>query len=134
MTNSRIVRVGLLLAALILVFGAVAAAQDELKVAPNNVTVLLENDRVRVLDFHAKAGDKIPMHSHPDYVLYNFTGGKVKFTASDGKTTEVEGKAGQTTWHAAETHAGEIIGPGENHALVIELKAKPHKTPPLKKP
>ncbi len=44
--------------------------QDPVTAAPGNVRVLLENDRVRVLDFHAKAGEKIPMHSHLAYVSY----------------------------------------------------------------
>ena len=40
---------------------ATARAQDPVKVAPNNFKVLLENDQVRVLDFHNKGGEKIPM-------------------------------------------------------------------------
>src|SRR5207247_7294810 len=64
-------------------------AQDPVTVAPHNFTVLLENASVRVLDFHSKSGDKIPMHSHPAYVTYSLSGsGKTVFTAPDGKTTE----------------------------------------------
>ena len=104
---------------------ATARAQDPVKVAPNNFTVLLENDQVRVLDFHSK-GEKIPMHSHPTYLTYDIAGsGKTKFTSPDGKPTEADYKPGGTTWSEAVTHASQSSG--EIHALLVELKTKPAK-------
>ncbi len=95
--------------------------QDAIKAAPNNFKVLLENDRVRVLDFHGNAGEKVAMHSHPAYVSYTVSGsGKSKFTSPDGKTTETEVEVGKALWHDAETHASESTG--TVHALLIELK------------
>jgi len=96
--------------------------QDPVTAAPNNVKVLLENDRVRVLDFSAKAGEKIPMHSHPaPYLSYLISGsGKTKFTSADGKVTESDAKAGQALWHEAETHSSESTS--GVHALIVELK------------
>ena len=133
MKSSRPVVVGVLFAALVLVFAAgTALAQDPVKVAPNNFKVLLDNDRVRVLEFRSK-GEQIPMHSHPDCVIYNFVTGKTKYTAPDGKTTERESKAGDVTWRDAESHASQFIGTGEAHALLVELKAKPHKAATEKK-
>ena len=100
-------------------------AQDPVKVAPDHFTVLLENDRVRVLDFHTKAGVKIPLHSHPAYISYSISGaGKTKFTSADGKVTEAPAKTGKATWHEAETHASEYHGTGSAHVLLIELKGK----------
>lgn len=100
-----------------------AAAQDPVKVAPKNFKVLLENDKVRVLDFHSSAGTKIPMHSHPAYLSYSISGaGKTKFTSADGKTTEAPAATGQATWHEAETHASEYEGTGTTHVLLVELK------------
>jgi len=100
-------------------------AQDPVKVAPTHFNVLLENERVRVLDFHSKAGVKIPMHSHPAYVSYSISGaGKTKFTSADGKVTEPTAKTGQATWHEAETHASEYEGTGSTHVLLIELKGQ----------
>jgi quercetin dioxygenase-like cupin family protein len=99
-------------------------AQDPMKVAPNNFKVLLENEQVRVLDFHSTAGQKIPMHSHPAYISYSIAGsGKTKFTLADGKTTEQLAKTGQATWHEPETHASEYVGSGTAHVLLVELKA-----------
>jgi quercetin dioxygenase-like cupin family protein len=109
--------------AVLLALTGTAQAQDAVKAAPNNFKVLLENDRVRVLDFHATSGQKIPMHSHPAYISYSISGaGKTKFTSADGKTSERPAATGQATWHEAETHASEYEGKGETHVLLIELK------------
>jgi quercetin dioxygenase-like cupin family protein len=100
-----------------------AAAQDPVKVAPKHFKVLLENDKVRVLDFHSSTGTKIPMHSHPGYVSYSISGaGKTKFTSPEGKTTEAAAATGQATWHDAETHASEYEGTGKTHVLLVEIK------------
>ena len=111
---------------LVLLFAAgEVQAQDAVKVSPEHFKVLLENERVRVLDFHTKAGDKIPLHSHPAYISYSISGaGKTKFTSVDGKVTEQAAKTGQATWHEAETHASEYEGTGSAHVLLIELKGK----------
>lgn len=108
---------------LVAVFAAsVAIAQDPAKVEPNKYKVLLENERVRVLEYRDKPGDKTAMHVHPDYVVYVFAPFKRKFTSGDGKTEVAEGKAGQVLWRPAETHSGENIGTTETHVLMIELK------------
>ncbi len=100
-------------------------AQDPVKVSPDHFKVLLENERVRVLDFHSTAGVKIPMHSHPAYISYSISGaGKTKFTSADGKVTEAPAKTGQATWHEPETHASEYQGTGSTHVLLVELKGK----------
>ncbi len=135
MKNSRHVGMGVVCAALVLLFAAgTARAQDAVKVAPNNFKVLLENDRVRVLEFRSKTGEKIGMHSHPDHFVYSFGDGKTRYTSADGKTTERETKAGEVSWRDAESHASESIGTGEAHGLLVELKGKPHKMAPEKKP
>jgi quercetin dioxygenase-like cupin family protein len=121
--SSRLAASSLALA-LALVAGRVQA-QDPVKVSPDHFTVLLENERVRVLDFHSSAGVKIPLHSHPAYISYSISGaGKTKFTSADGKVTEQTAKTGQATWHEAETHASEYQGTGSTHVLLVELKGK----------
>jgi hypothetical protein len=55
-------------------------------------------------------------------VVYLFTDSRVKFTSSEGRTDIRTVKAGQATWHNAETHAVENVGKTEEHALDIELK------------
>jgi len=99
-----------------------AKAQDAAKVDSEHYKVLLDNEFVRVLDVHHKPGEKSPTHSHPNHVVYSFTDSIVKFTSPDGKTDIRTVKAGQATWHTAETHSVENVGKAEEHALDIELK------------
>ncbi len=123
MKNLTHLIMGVLLATLALVFiTKTVMAQDPVKVSPEIYKVLLENDRVRVLEYRIKPGGKSPMHSHPAYILYSFTDSKGKVITSDGKTTETEIKAGEAVWHEAETHAVGIVGTTEAHGLIIELK------------
>jgi quercetin dioxygenase-like cupin family protein len=99
-----------------------AVAQDAVTVAPKIYSVVFENDRVRVLDYHAKPGQKAAMHSHPALISYALTAAKVKFTSPDGKSQDQALKTGQVLWRDAETHATENIGKTPAHVLVIELK------------
>lgn len=108
----------------LLLFAAFASAQDPVKVAPDMNKVLLENDHVRVYEFHAKPGGTMGMHSHPNHIVYFVTDGKLKFTTPDGKTTEVERAAGTAGWVDATTHTVENIGKADVKGIVIELKEK----------
>ena len=101
---------------------ATAAAQDVVKLAPENYKVLLNNGHVRVLDFTLKPGQKIPMAARPNRVVYAITAGTVKVTGSDGKTTTMRRKAGEVWWLDAGSFAVENTGKAEIHNLIVELK------------
>ncbi len=126
MRNLTHLLIGVLLAIFLLVFTTkTLMAQDPVKVAPKNTKVLLENDRVRVLEYQSKPGQGvcgIGMHSHRAHLTYVLSSYKVKATSSDGKTKEIERKAGEVFWREAETHSAENIGATEGHILIIELK------------
>ena len=112
-----------LLVSVVLVVGPqTVMAQDLAKVAPNTTKVLLENDRVRVLEVHYKPGEKAAMHAHPATLLYPLSAGKLKSTTPDGKSTENEVSVGQANWIEAVTHATENVGTTDVRTLVIELK------------
>ena len=97
----------------------VAMADDAVQAAPNNYKVVLENDKVRVLEFNGKKGDKIAPHTHVNYVSYFMTDGKAKFT-KDGATKEETMTKGTTLWHEPETHSVELLS--DARVLLIELK------------
>ncbi|HEY0783281.1 MAG TPA: cytoplasmic protein [Thermoanaerobaculia bacterium] len=99
-----------------------AVAQDPVKLAPDHIKVVLENDRVRVLDDRSKPGDKEGLHSHPACIIHVLTGGKIRSTSPDGKVTVAELKAGDTLWREPLTHSVENIGTTELHLLLVELK------------
>jgi len=115
--------VGILLATVVSVVAAkTALAQDPVKLEPNTYKVLLENDRVRVLEVRQKPGEKGLLHSHPAALVYPLSTSKAKFTSPDGKAVEVEIKAGQVVWNEAQAHAVETIGSTDTNMLEIELK------------
>jgi quercetin dioxygenase-like cupin family protein len=118
MTSRNAARYSLILAAA--VFSAQVLAVDFIEAAPKQTKVLVDNEKVRVIRATFKKGDKIPMHSHPDIVVYVVKGGKVKFTNADGKVVESNTKAGEVLFRPAITHSHEHIDGGE--AIVIELK------------
>lgn len=120
----RLVTAGVVCVALLMLTLAAgtARAQDPVKVAPKLYKVIFEDEHVRVLEVKGKAGEKAPMHSHPSLVVYAMSGGKVKHTTPDGKTTENEMKAGTAMWVNAETHSSELLGPGELHVILVEMK------------
>ena len=97
--------------------------EDAVKVAPDKYKMRFENEKVRVLEYRDKPGDKSEMHTHPDFVVYFISSSKRRFTFPDGRTVEVEAQApGTVAWRNATTHAGENIGTNEEHVLLIELK------------
>ena len=114
---------------LVLVFAsATAMAQDPVKVDPKHYKVQFENDRVRVLRITYGPHEKSVMHAHPASVAVYITDINVKFTLPDGKTEEVHGKAGETSWTAAGKHLPENMSDKPFEGILVELKAKPAKT------
>ena len=100
-------------------------SQDPVKVAPKNVKVVFENNRVRVLEVRIKPGEKIPMHSHPPHLVYTLSDFKGKYSSPDGESTLIVGKTGAWSWTEAITHDSENVGTTEIHAFAIELKEPP---------
>lgn len=100
----------------------IATGEDPLKLSPDIYSLLLDNHRVRALEVRAKAGAKVPLHAHPDAVLYVLSDARVRFTFPDDKTEEVELKKGRAIWRPAQSHALEILGNATAMFLVVEMK------------
>jgi hypothetical protein len=84
--------------------------------------VVLENDRVRVLDARGKPGDRSEMHAHPAGVAITLSGATVRVTLAGGQTVEREFTTDEVRFMEPIEHAGEIVGPGELRVLIVELK------------
>jgi quercetin dioxygenase-like cupin family protein len=95
---------------------------DLVTAEPEQTRVLLENERIRVLDVRVGAGQKQRMHSHPDHLVYPLSAYRIKHIAKDGSTSIGDRKQGEVVWIPAESHAGENVGERECHVLIIELK------------
>ena len=102
---------------------AVAAfAQDVVQLAPDQVKLVFENDRVRVLHFHEPGHSKLPMHSHPAYVTVGFTTDDSKYTFPDGKSSGQRTKADDVTYSKGITHAYESLSDTASESVMVELK------------
>jgi quercetin dioxygenase-like cupin family protein len=93
--------------------------KDGCSVEPKNCKILKEQGKVRVIDYTAKAGDKVGMHSHPAHVVYVLKGGKTKFTSADGKVTELDAKAGDVFINPPTVHASEHVT--DVHVIIVEM-------------
>ena len=88
---------------------------------PDKYKAIYENDRVRVLEYKDKPGDRTLPHRHPDSVMYTLTSFRRRIAHGD-RMVDVEIEAGRVGWLDAQEHHGENIGDSESHALFIELK------------
>lgn len=85
---------------------------DAVEAAPLVYKVVLENDQMRVLSATYAPGTKVPMHRHPDHVVFPLTAGKRM-------------AAGAAVFERAGTHGGEVAAPSATRALVVELGTRP---------
>jgi quercetin dioxygenase-like cupin family protein len=96
-------------------------AQDRRAIVPE-MNVLLENDCVRVQYHDVAVGQTIPMHSHPNYVVYSLKSFEARITLPDGSQRTSKREAGEAYWNEAITHSVENLGSTDIHNLIIELK------------
>jgi beta-alanine degradation protein BauB len=114
--------------ALLAAFGVTpeVLAQDAPTTDPRSYRVVLENDRVRVLEYKSRPGLGVcgqGMHYHPAHVTVSLTGAKLKKT-EHGKVTFPEVAPGHVFFADAETHSAEVIGGPGTRTYIIELKGK----------
>jgi quinol monooxygenase YgiN/quercetin dioxygenase-like cupin family protein len=100
-----------------------AVAQDPVPIYPDNYKVLIENDRVRVMDFRLRKGATEDFHTHPAHVLYVLEPFKVRFRFPDGRTGIRQAKAGEVLFSEAVTHSPANIGDTDAHGILIELNS-----------
>ena len=114
-------------AGLLAVLGACmlpAMAQDAAKVQPASYKVVLDNDKVRVLEHNSRPGLGVcgqGTHSHPAHLTVLLSDGKVR-VRKDGRTREASQAQGTVFWSEAETNEVENISRRNMRVLLVELK------------
>lgn len=88
---------------------------------PEHYTVVFENDRIRVLEYSDRPGDRTTPHRHPDSVMYALSSFRRRLVMGDLQR-EVEIEAGTVVWVGAQEHYGENIGETESRSVFVELK------------
>jgi beta-alanine degradation protein BauB len=100
--------------------------RDPVITNPGQYRIVFENDRVRVLEYRDRPGDRTAPHRHPDSVMVTLSSFRRRLIG-DGRQADVELGAGEARWLAGQEHAGENIGETETRAIFIELKEpSPH--------
>jgi beta-alanine degradation protein BauB len=105
--------------------GRESLAQDARTADPRSFRVVLENDRVRVLEFRSRPGLGVcgqGMHTHPARVTVSLTGAKYRVIAADGRAVVREVEAGDVFFAGPVTHSTENIGGAGARSYIIELK------------
>lgn len=101
---------------------AITSAPDPLPIYPQNYKVLLENERVRVLDFRLAKGATEQLHSHPANVAVFLDTFKIRFRFPDGRTGIRDAHLGDVGYSEPVIHASENIGEKDAHGILVELK------------
>lgn len=96
-------------------------SQDPVVSNPSLYRVVMENERVRVLEYRDRPGERTTPHRHPDSVMITLSSFRRRLHAG-GTSRDVAMEAGTTAWLAAQEHAGENIGETETHVMFVELK------------
>jgi len=101
--------------------------QDAVTSDPRSFRIVLENERVRVLEYRSGPGLGVcgqGMHYHPDRVTVSLTQAKVKVTNAEGRSVIREIPPGHVSYAPAETHSVENIGGSGARIYIIELKGR----------
>ena len=94
---------------------------DPVQSDSRHYSVEFENDKVRVVRIKYGAKEKSVMHSHPESISIFLNDCKAKFTYPDGKSENIDAKAGQVMHMDAFEHEPENLG--EPFELIqVELK------------
>lgn len=96
-------------------------ASDPVESNPGLYRVVIENDRVRVLEYRDRPGDRTTPHRHPDSVMITLSSFRRRLVSGD-QEAHVEMPQGVARWLAAQEHLGENTGDSETHVIFVELK------------
>jgi quercetin dioxygenase-like cupin family protein len=99
-------------------------SRDPVATDGDKYRVVLENDRVRVLEYRDSPGQRTSPHFHPDYVMCALSSFKRKLTMPGGRGGVREVRTGEVVWGMAQSHIGENVGDTDTHVLIIELKTR----------
>jgi beta-alanine degradation protein BauB len=99
-----------------------AGADDPTVTDGDKYRVVLENERVRVLRYQDKPGDKTHPHHHVEFVLYALSPFRRRLIFADGSVRERDFSPGDAIWMPDQIHTGENIGTTDTDVIIVENK------------
>lgn len=107
----------------ILMMGTCLYAQDPVKAASNVYKkVILDNEKVRVMQVEFAPGEVAPWHQHPGHVVYVLAGGKLEITDKGKEAQVMDLNEGDAMYLPAVTHMAKNVGTTTIRLLVTEIK------------
>lgn len=120
---SRAIFVPLLVSLVLATPGNAAAQQTVDPSVLVRTRVLLDNDRVHMVEVEYQPGGVSEEHTHAfPRTVYVVRGGIVELVAADGTVTQLEVRRGEALWRPAETHTVRNVGPTTVTLVETEIK------------
>jgi hypothetical protein len=94
---------------------------DPVETNPELYSVAFENERVRVLRYHDRPGDRTRPHEHPDSVMITLSSFDRRLRQGE-QSVDVTIPTGEVRWLDAQEHSGENIGSTDTVTVFVELK------------
>ena len=99
-----------------------AAHAQERKPEPEASKVLLDTERVRVIEMRVKPGAKFELKGHPYQFVYMLTDGSLVFSPPGKQPFELMLRAGEVSLLPSQSTATENDSEKEVRAVVVEIK------------
>ena len=99
--------------------------KDPTRVDPQHYRVELENEHVRIVRAHYGPREEAAMHDHVcGRVIVNLNRQHELMQSPDGKTTEVDHHAGETSWSEGRIrHSGKNLESEPFDVIMIDIKS-----------
>jgi hypothetical protein len=89
---------------------------------PDKFRVILENDRVRVVEARLEPGEETPLHWHEDRVGVALTTFTARSETKDGQIREMSLEPGRAIWFPEVERKEKNVGASTQHVILVELK------------
>ena len=94
-------------------------AMDATKMPGYPATVLADTLNLKAYEFLVNPGDTVPMHSHPDHVIYVLEGGTAEIKGKDGNAQVTEFKKGSCMIFGPQSHSAKNTGTTPIKLLIV---------------
>lgn len=97
---------------------------DPVVISPDQFTILLENEHVRVVEYALDPGERDEWHTHPPKLSYVVSPGTLRITTQNGESFLTEEVDGNAAWmDALGLHYAENVGETRVRIILVEVKA-----------
>ena len=104
---------------------SIIVKSQTINVPRDTILLLLENDKMKVTEYISNPGKDacgLGIHDHNPHLTVLLTDASVIVSTENGKSQEIEVKAGATFWSNKETHAAINSGDKVVKAILVEPK------------